>query len=105
MRLQDPTPLITVPTLPVVGLDDARQAVPLARALLAGGINVIEITLRTPAAIDAVRAIVAEVPDMAVGLGTITRASDIAQAVDAGAQFLVSPGTPERLAQALADQP
>src|SRR4029078_528842 len=73
--------------------------------LLAGGLNVIEITLRTPAAMDAVRAIIAEVDDMIVGVGTVTKLLDISHAVEAGADFLVSPGTPAALAQALADAP
>jgi 2-dehydro-3-deoxyphosphogluconate aldolase/(4S)-4-hydroxy-2-oxoglutarate aldolase len=66
---------------------------------------VVEITLRTPAALDAVRAIVAEVSDMIVGVGTITKPLDVTHAIDAGADFLVSPGTPAALAQALADAP
>jgi 2-dehydro-3-deoxyphosphogluconate aldolase/(4S)-4-hydroxy-2-oxoglutarate aldolase len=105
MLLSDPTPLITVPVIPVVTIDQAAQAVPLARALLAGGLNVVEITLRTPAALDAVRAIVAEVSDVIVGVGTITKPLDVTHAVDAGADFLVSPGTPAAVAQALAYAP
>jgi 2-dehydro-3-deoxyphosphogluconate aldolase/(4S)-4-hydroxy-2-oxoglutarate aldolase len=105
MLLSDPTPLITRPVIPVVTIDRADQAVPLARALLAGGLNVVEITLRTPAALDAARAIIAEVDDVIVGIGTITKPLDVTHAVDAGADFLVSPGTPANLAQALADAP
>jgi 2-dehydro-3-deoxyphosphogluconate aldolase/(4S)-4-hydroxy-2-oxoglutarate aldolase len=105
MLLSDPTPLITVPVIPVVTIDRADQAVPLARALLAGGLNVVEITLRTPAALDAARAIIAEVEDVIVGIGTIAKPLDVTHAVDAGADFLVSPGTPANLAQALADAP
>ena len=105
MLLSDPTPLITVPVIPVVTIERADDAVPLARALLAGGLNVVEITLRTPAALDAVRAIVAEVADIIVGVGTVTKPLDVTHAVDAGADFLVSPGTPAELAQALADAP
>ncbi len=105
MLLSDPSPLITVPVIPVVTIDRADHAVPLARALLAGGLNVVEITLRTPVAIDAVRAIIAEVSDVVVGVGTVTKPLDITHAVDAGADFLVSPGTPAALAQALADAP
>jgi 2-dehydro-3-deoxyphosphogluconate aldolase / (4S)-4-hydroxy-2-oxoglutarate aldolase len=89
----------------VVTIDRADQAVPLARALLAGGLNVVEITLRTPVALDAARAIIAEVADVIVGIGTITKPLDVTHAVDAGADFLVSPGTPAILAQALADAP
>jgi 2-dehydro-3-deoxyphosphogluconate aldolase/(4S)-4-hydroxy-2-oxoglutarate aldolase len=105
MLLSDPTPLITAPVVPVVTIARADHGVPLARALLAGGLNVVEITLRTPAALDAVRAIVAEVSDMIVGVGTITKPLDVTHAIDAGADFLVSPGTPAALAQALADAP
>ena len=94
MLLSDPTPLIAAPVIPVVTIERAADAVPLARALLAGGLNVIEMTLRTPAALEAVRAIVAEVPDIIVGVGTVIKPLDVTHAVDAGADFLVSPGTP-----------
>jgi 2-dehydro-3-deoxyphosphogluconate aldolase/(4S)-4-hydroxy-2-oxoglutarate aldolase len=105
MRRSDPTPLITVPVVPVVTIERVADAIPLAKALLAGGLPVIEITLRTPAAIDAVRAIVAEVPDVIVGVGTVATPSEVARAVEAGADFLVSPGTPAALAQALLEAP
>ncbi|MEX2034921.1 MAG: bifunctional 4-hydroxy-2-oxoglutarate aldolase/2-dehydro-3-deoxy-phosphogluconate aldolase [Xanthobacteraceae bacterium] len=105
MRLSDPTSLITVPVIPVVTIGRADDAVPLAMARLAGGLPVVEITLRTPAAIDAVRAMVAEVPDVFVGVGTVTAPSEVARAVEAGADFLVSPGTPADLAQALLEAP
>jgi 2-dehydro-3-deoxyphosphogluconate aldolase/(4S)-4-hydroxy-2-oxoglutarate aldolase len=105
MQLADPTPLITAPVIPVVTIDRAADAVPLAKALLEGGLNVVEITLRTPAALEAVRAIVGEVSDLIVGVGTVTKTLDVTHAVDAGADFLVSPGTPQTLAQALADAP
>ena len=105
MRLSDPTSLITVPVISVVTIGRANDAVPLALALLAGGLPVVEITLRTPAAIDAVRAMVAEVPDVFVGVGTVTAPSEVARAVEAGADFLVSPGTPAGLAQALLEAP
>jgi 2-dehydro-3-deoxyphosphogluconate aldolase / (4S)-4-hydroxy-2-oxoglutarate aldolase len=105
MLLSDPTPLLTVPVIPVVTIERAEHAVPLARALLAGGLNVVEITLRTPAALDAVRAIVADVSGIIVGVGTVIRPIDVAHAVDAGADFLISPGTPASLVQALADAP
>ena len=101
----DPTPLLAAPVVPVLTIDRADRAVPLARALLAGGLPAIEITLRTPAALDAVRAIVAEVPDVIAGVGTVTTAADVARALAAGAKFLVSPGTPAALAQALAAAP
>jgi 2-dehydro-3-deoxyphosphogluconate aldolase/(4S)-4-hydroxy-2-oxoglutarate aldolase len=105
MLLSDPTPLIASPVIPVVTIERAVDAVPLARALLAGGLKAVEITLRTPAALDAARAIIAEVDDIVVGIGTITKTLDVTHAVDAGADFLVSPGTPAGLAQALADAP
>lgn len=89
------------PVIPVVVLDDAAHAVPLARALLEGGLRTIEVTLRTPAALDAIERIAAEVPEIAVGAGTIVTAEQIAQARAAGARFLVSPGSTPRLLDAL----
>src|SRR3954468_1383861 len=95
----DPTALVAkTPVIPVLTIERAADAVPLARALVAGGLPVIEVTLRTKAAIDAVKAIAAEVPDCVVGVGTVTRAADIVAAVSAGAKYLVSPGTPSELA-------
>jgi 2-dehydro-3-deoxyphosphogluconate aldolase/(4S)-4-hydroxy-2-oxoglutarate aldolase len=100
----DPTPLVSkTPVIPVLTIERAADAVPLARALVAGGLPVIEVTLRTAAALDAIRAIAAEVPDCVVGVGTVLRAADIAAAIGAGAKYLVSPGTPSELAAALAD--
>ncbi len=89
------------PVVPVATLADADDAVPMARALLAGGINVVEVTLRTAAGMDSIRAIAAEVPEMTVGAGTVLTASDADGAIIAGARFLVSPGlTPALLADA-----
>src|SRR4051812_1401804 len=105
MWLSDPSPLLTAPVIPVLTLERAEDAVPVARAVLAGGLNVVEVTLRTPAALAAVRAIVAEVSDVIVGVGTVIKPLDITHAVAAGADFLVSPGTPASLMQALADAP
>jgi 2-dehydro-3-deoxyphosphogluconate aldolase/(4S)-4-hydroxy-2-oxoglutarate aldolase len=100
----DPTPLVSkTPVIPVLTIERAADAVPLARALVAGGLPVIEVTLRTKAALDAIRAIAAEVPDCVVGVGTVLRVADIAAAIAAGAKYLVSPGTPSELAAALAD--
>lgn len=101
MPFSDPTPLLTVPVVPVLTIERVGDAVPLARALLAGGLSVIEVTLRTAAALDAVRAIAAGVPDVVVGAGTVVNPADVTQAIEAGADFLVSPGTPAALAQAL----
>ncbi|WP_432249676.1 bifunctional 4-hydroxy-2-oxoglutarate aldolase/2-dehydro-3-deoxy-phosphogluconate aldolase [Streptomyces sanyensis] len=81
------------PVLPVVVLHDAADAVPAARALVAGGLRAVEVTLRTPAAPDAIRAIAAEVPEAVVGAGTVVCAEAVATAADAGASFLVSPGS------------
>jgi 2-dehydro-3-deoxyphosphogluconate aldolase/(4S)-4-hydroxy-2-oxoglutarate aldolase len=89
--------------IPVVQLDDAADAVPMARALLAGGVRTVEITLRTAAALDAIRAVVAEVPEIAAGAGTLLRAADLDAAQAAGAAFFVSPGlTADLLAVAAA---
>src|SRR6267154_6038409 len=89
------------PVIPVIVIDNAERAVLLAKALVAGGVRVLEVTLRTPAAFDATRAIVRNVEHAIVGIGTITRAEHVEQAVAAGAQFGVSPGlTPALIAAA-----
>jgi len=80
------------PVVPVLIVDDAKSAVPLARALVAGGLKAIEITMRTPAALDAIRAVAAEVEGANVGAGTILSAKDWDAAVAAGSTFIVSPG-------------
>src|SRR5262245_22777384 len=103
MRPADPTPLLTVPVIPVLTIERVADAVPLARALAAGGLPVIEVTLRTEAALEALRIIIAEVPEVIAGVGTLTEPVDVARACEAGAQFLVSPGTPPALVDALAD--
>jgi 2-dehydro-3-deoxyphosphogluconate aldolase/(4S)-4-hydroxy-2-oxoglutarate aldolase len=91
--------------IPVVTIERAADAVPLARALARGGLNVIEVTLRTPAAPSAIAAIARDVPEVVVGAGTILRDSDISRALAAGARFLVSPGlTPELAAAGLASE-
>ncbi len=81
------------PVMPVIVLNHVDDAVPLAQALVAGGIRVLEVTLRTPVALDCVRAIRANVPDAIVGVGTITSISEFDAAREAGAAFGVSPGT------------
>ena len=89
--------------IPVMTIERERDAVPLARALGEGGLSVIEVALRTPAATAAIAAIARELPEIVVGAGTLQRAADVAAAVHAGARFLVSPGTtPELAAAALA---
>jgi 2-dehydro-3-deoxyphosphogluconate aldolase/(4S)-4-hydroxy-2-oxoglutarate aldolase len=89
--------------IPVLTIERAADAVPLASALVAGGLPVLEVTLRTQAAIAAIESIARAVPDAIVGAGTVTRRDDIARATTAGARFLVSPGTPRDLAAALAE--
>ncbi|MFG6192800.1 bifunctional 4-hydroxy-2-oxoglutarate aldolase/2-dehydro-3-deoxy-phosphogluconate aldolase [Nonomuraea sp. JJY05] len=89
------------PVIPVVVIDDVESAVPMARALVAGGLPVIEVTLRTPAAREAIARIAAEVPEATVGAGTIRSSEDISASVAAGARFLVSPGTTLSLVEAM----
>jgi 2-dehydro-3-deoxyphosphogluconate aldolase/(4S)-4-hydroxy-2-oxoglutarate aldolase len=100
-----PSPAASVldlaPVVPVVVVRDAADAVPLARALVAGGLPAIEVTLRTPAATDAIRAIAAEVPDAVVGAGTVITPAQVADSVAAGARFLVSPGWTDVLLDAM----
>ncbi|WP_100499302.1 bifunctional 4-hydroxy-2-oxoglutarate aldolase/2-dehydro-3-deoxy-phosphogluconate aldolase [Geodermatophilus chilensis] len=91
------------PVIPVVVLDDPAIAVALARALVAGGLPAIEVTLRTPTALAAIERIAAEVPDAVVGAGTVLSPAQADAAVRAGAAFLVSPGTTPRLLDAMAD--
>src|SRR6478609_5519714 len=89
------------PVIPVIAIDDIDHAVPLARALVAGGIRVLEVTLRTAHGLPAIRAIAEQVPDAIVGVGTLTQPEEFAQARDAGAVFGVSPGlTPSLIAAA-----
>jgi 2-dehydro-3-deoxyphosphogluconate aldolase/(4S)-4-hydroxy-2-oxoglutarate aldolase len=95
--------LSRVPVVPVVVVDDLAHAVPVARALVAGGLPVIELTLRTPVALEAIRAIASEVPEILVGAGTIVTPGQAKEALDAGAQFLVSPGSTPSLLGAMAD--
>lgn len=80
------------PVVPVIAIDRLEDAVPLARALVAGGLPVLEITLRTACALDAMRAIANEVPDAIVGAGTVLTPSDLAAVAAAGARFAISPG-------------
>jgi 2-dehydro-3-deoxyphosphogluconate aldolase / (4S)-4-hydroxy-2-oxoglutarate aldolase len=89
------------PVIPVVVIEDAEDAVPLARALVAGGLPAIEVTLRTPAALDAIRAIASEVPEAVVGVGTVISPADVDAALAAGARFLVSPGWTDLLLGAM----
>lgn len=95
--------LALAPVVPVVIIEDASKAVGMARALVAGGVPAIEVTLRTSAALDAVRAIAAEVEGAFVGVGTVLAAKDLEAAFKAGAKFAVSPGSSSRLLDAADD--
>ncbi|MEW2050546.1 bifunctional 4-hydroxy-2-oxoglutarate aldolase/2-dehydro-3-deoxy-phosphogluconate aldolase [Streptomyces sp. NPDC005476] len=89
------------PVVPVVVLEDATDAVPLARALVAGGLPAIEVTLRTPAALDAIREISRSVPEAVVGAGTVITPEQVTTCRAAGARFLVSPGWTDVLLAAM----
>lgn len=91
------------PVIPVVVLDDPSAAAPLARALVAGGIGVVELTLRTPRALECARIIADEVPEIVLGIGTVLSTVDVEAAVAAGARFLVSPGSTPGVLAAVAD--
>ena len=91
------------PVIPVIVLTDARQAVLLARALVAGGIRMLEVTLRTPQALACIEAIARDVPEAVVGAGTVRSALDVQACAMAGARFLVSPGYTHAVAQACRD--
>ena len=103
MSSQHESVLDLVPVMPVVVVDDLDHAVPVARALVAGGLPAIELTLRTPVALDAIRAIAEEVPEILVGAGTVTTPEQAKLAAEAGARFLVSPGTTLSLLRAMED--
>ena len=91
------------PVIPVVVVDTPEQGVSVSKALVAGGIKVIEMTLRTEAGLEAIRAIAAEVPEIVVGAGTVTTPERAKQSLEAGAKFLVSPGATPSLLAAMAD--
>ena len=88
------------PVIPVLVVDDVATAAPLARALVAGGLKVLEVTLRTPAALDVIRAMTEAAPDAIVGAGTILTPEHVKASISAGAQFGVSPGATDRLLDA-----
>ncbi|MBE1287271.1 MAG: bifunctional 4-hydroxy-2-oxoglutarate aldolase/2-dehydro-3-deoxy-phosphogluconate aldolase [Alteromonadaceae bacterium] len=89
----------TSPVVPVLVIKKLEHAVPLAKALIAGGINILEVTLRTPVALGAIELIAKELPDAMIGAGTVTNAEQLQQVIDAGAKFAISPGmTAELLA-------
>ena len=91
------------PVMPVIVIDDSSKAVPLAQALIDGGIRTIEITLRTPAALESIRAVADAYPDILIGAGTVTNEALATSARDAGARFLVSPGTTDAVIKGAAD--
>jgi 2-dehydro-3-deoxyphosphogluconate aldolase/(4S)-4-hydroxy-2-oxoglutarate aldolase len=94
--------LNTGPVVPVIVINNLDHAVPLAKALVAGGVKVLEVTLRTPVAIEAIRMIAAEVPDAVVGAGTVATEDDLNAVADAGGVFAISPGlTPSLLTAAI----
>ena len=94
------TVMRTSPVIPVLVIKDAAQARGLAEALVAGGLKVLEVTLRTPAALDAIRAM-KEVPGAIVGAGTVVTAEQVAQVKEAGAEFIVSPGLSQKLGETI----
>lgn len=103
-----PTPSIgdlldRAPVIPVIVIKDSSVAVPLATALVAGGLTVLEVTLRTPCALEAIQRIAQEVPGAIVGAGTVLSPEDVTASVKAGAQFLVSPGATPRLLDSMLD--
>lgn len=99
-QLQPGTLFEQGPVVPVIVIKDLADAVPMAKALLAGGIKVLEVTLRTPVALEAIRLLSTEVPDAIVGAGTVTTAAQLQQVVEAGARFAISPGLTRELLQA-----
>jgi 2-dehydro-3-deoxyphosphogluconate aldolase/(4S)-4-hydroxy-2-oxoglutarate aldolase len=91
------------PVIPVIVLHDVKHAVALARALVAGGIRMLEVTLRTPQALACLEAIASEVPEAVAGAGTVRSAADVQASLNAGARFAVSPGYTHTLGQACRD--
>lgn len=97
--------LTTDPVVPVIVVNKLEHAVPMAKALVAGGVRVLEMTLRTDCAVDAICAIAKEVPDAIVGAGTVTNPQQLADVIAAGAQFAISPGLTEPLLKAAVEGP
>lgn len=93
------------PVVPVLVIKEVEHAVPLAKALIAGGIRVLEVTLRTPAALEVIKTIAQEVPDAMIGAGTVTNQEQLQAVVDAGAQFAISPGMTSDLLKAGLEAP
>ncbi|WP_281024231.1 bifunctional 4-hydroxy-2-oxoglutarate aldolase/2-dehydro-3-deoxy-phosphogluconate aldolase [Methylovirgula sp. 4M-Z18] len=93
------------PVIPVLTMKDAADGIAQAKALVAGGLRVLEVTLRTAGALEAIAAIAKSVPGAIVGAGTVTEPAHIQASIDAGATFLVSPGVSPKLREAAADSP
>lgn len=104
-QLQPGTLFEQGPVVPVIVIKDLADAVPMAQALLAGGIRVLEVTLRTPVALDAICLLAEQVPDAIVGAGTVTNAAQLQQVIAAGAKFAISPGLTRELLQAGKEAP
>ncbi|WP_416305088.1 bifunctional 4-hydroxy-2-oxoglutarate aldolase/2-dehydro-3-deoxy-phosphogluconate aldolase [Neptunicella sp. SCSIO 80796] len=93
------------PVVPVLVIRELEHAVPLAKALIAGGISVLEVTLRTPVALEAIRKIADEVPEAVIGAGTVTNKKQLKEVIDAGAMFAISPGLTTELLDAANEGP
>lgn len=103
MKSPAPLPKFSSRVVPVVVISELAHAVPMAQALLAGGIDVIEITLRSAPALAAIEAVARALPQMQVGAGTLTRAAEVAQVMGAGARFALSPGATPALLEAVTE--
>ena len=97
--------LTTGPVVPVIVVNKLEHAVPMAKALVAGGVRVLEVTLRTPVAMEALRLMIKEVPNAIVGAGTVINTQQLQEVTEAGAQFVISPGITEPLLKAAVEGP
>lgn len=97
--------LTTGPVVPVIVVNKLEHAVPMAKALVEGGVRVLEVTLRTPVAMDALRMMIKEVPEAIVGAGTVINSQQLQEVTEAGAQFVISPGITESLLKAAIEGP
>lgn len=97
--------LTSGPVVPVIVINELEHAVPLAKALVAGGVKVLEVTLRTGCALEAIRAIAREVPEAIIGAGTVINPQQLDEVISAGAQFAISPGLTAPLLKAATDGP
>lgn len=88
------------PVVPVIVIDRLEDAVPLAKALIAGGVKVLEVTLRTPVALEAIKKIIKEVPEAVVGAGTVTSVEQLKEVTEAGVEFIITPGITDAILKA-----